>query len=143
MTIKPFVIERLLNAPAEKVWQAITDKNQMKEWYFDLEEFKPEVGFVFQFTGRGKDEHKEYLHICEITEVVPLKKLTYSWRYEGYSGNSFVTFALAEENGKTLLTLTHAGLETFPVENPDLAPHNFAEGWTHIIGTSLVNYFEK
>ena len=36
MKNEPFVIERTYNATAEKVWQAITDKNQMKQWYFDI-----------------------------------------------------------------------------------------------------------
>ena len=36
----PIVIEQTVNAPVSKVWQAITDKNQMKQWYFDLKEFK-------------------------------------------------------------------------------------------------------
>src|SRR5215217_5000827 len=99
MKQEPFIIERTFNAPVEKVWKAITDKDQMKQWYFDLEKFIPEVGFEFQFTG-GTEE-KSYLHLCKITEVVVGKKLTYSWRYEGYEGISFVTFELFDEGGKT------------------------------------------
>ncbi len=78
----PIVIEPTLNASIEKVWKAITDKNQMKKWYFDLSDFNPEPGFEFQFVG-GKDD-KSYLHLCKITELVPGKKMQYSWRYEGY-----------------------------------------------------------
>jgi len=142
MNNEPFVIERTYNAPAEKVWKAITDKNEMKQWYFDLAEFKAEVGFEFQFTG-GPAPERQYVHLCKITEVIPGKKLTHSWRYDGYNGNSFVTFELFSEGNKTRLKLTHTGLETFPKENPDLAKHNFAEGWTDIIGRSLKEYVEK
>lgn len=141
MKNEPIVMERVLNASLSAVWKAITDKNQMKQWYFDLEEFKPEVGFEFQFEG-GKDG-KSYLHLCKVTEVIPEKKLTYSWRYDGYTGNSFVTFELFPEGDKTRLKLTHEGLETFPVENRDLAKENFVEGWTAIIGTSLREFVEK
>ncbi len=42
MKNEPFVIERILNAPVERVWRAITDKDEMKNWYFDIPEFKPE-----------------------------------------------------------------------------------------------------
>lgn len=142
MSNEPFVIERTYNAPASEVWKAITDKDAMKQWYFDLPEFKPETGFEFQFYG-GKEDGKQYLHLCRITEVVPGKKLTYSWRYDGYEGISFVTFELFEEGTRTRLKLTHAGLETFPASNPDLAKHNFAEGWKHIIGTGLKDFLEK
>jgi uncharacterized protein YndB with AHSA1/START domain len=142
MNNEPFVIERTLNAPIEKVWKAITDKDQMKQWYFDLTEFKPEVGFEFQFSG-GPAPERQYLHLCKITEVIPCKKLTHSWRYDGYEGISFVTFELFTEGNNSRVRLTHAGLETFPKENPDLAKENFAEGWTDIIGRSLKEYVEK
>jgi uncharacterized protein YndB with AHSA1/START domain len=64
MKTGPFVIERTCNASIAKVWKAITDRNDMKQWYFDLPEFKPEPGFVFRFAGTGNDG-KTYLHICK------------------------------------------------------------------------------
>ena len=105
MSHQPIVLERTFNAPISKVWQALTDNDEMKKWYFVLPEFKAEVGFFFQFLG-GKDPENQYLHYCEVTEVVVGKKLTYSWRYDGYEGNSFVTFELFDEGDKTLLKLT-------------------------------------
>jgi uncharacterized protein YndB with AHSA1/START domain len=122
MEAAPFVIERTYNAPADKVWQAITDKDKMKQWYFDLKEFKPEVGFEFQFSGGTREQ--TFLHLCKITEVIPGKKLTHTWTYDGYPGESFVTFELFAEGDKTRLKLTHAGLETFPGQ-PAFARTNF------------------
>ena len=43
MSNAPFVIEKVYNAPASKVWKAITDVKDMKQWYFDLPDFKAEV----------------------------------------------------------------------------------------------------
>jgi uncharacterized protein YndB with AHSA1/START domain len=140
METEPIVIERTYSAPIDKVWQAITDKDKMKQWYFDLAEFKPEVGFEFEFTG-GTEENK-YLHLCKITEVITGKKLTHSWRYDGYSGESFVSFELFAHGEETRLKLTHTGLETFP-PIPDFAKSNFEQGWTYIIGSSLKEYLEK
>ena len=133
--------EVLLNAPASKVWKAITDKNQMKEWYFDFKEFKPEVGFEFQFES-GPDD-RTYLHLCKIAEVVPEKKLSYSWRYDGYPGDSLVTFELFEEGNQTRLKLTHENLESFGTDNPDFVKENFTEGWEHIIGKNIKEFIEK
>ncbi len=140
MEHSPVIVERVYNAPVSKVWTAITDKTEMKQWYFDLAEFKPEVGFKFQFMG-GTEEN-QFLHLCEVTEVVPEEKLTYSWRYDGYEGNSFVTFELFEEGNKTRLKLTHRGLETFP-DKKDFARTNFVQGWDEIINTSLKNYLKN
>src|SRR4029453_474683 len=111
MNTEPLVFERTLNAPVEKVWKAITDKNDMKQWYFDIAEFKPEVGHEFRFYGGS--EEKQYLHLCKEVGVITGQKLTYSWRYDGFPGMSYVTFELFPEGNKTRLKLTHEGLETF------------------------------
>ena len=137
----PIVIERTLNASINKVWKAITDRGEMKNWYFDLEAFKPEPGFEFQFYGGSKE--KQYFHLCKIIEVAQGKKLSYSWKYDGYPGESLVTFELFEEGDKTRIILTHEGLESFPSDMPDFKKENFVMGWTQIIGTNLPNYLEN
>ncbi len=137
----PFTIEHKLDAPSELVWKAISDRDTMALWYFDLAEFKLELGFKFQFIG-GTPE-KQYLHLCEITQLELGKKLAYSWRYDGYDGNSEVVFELFEKGQQTIIRLTHKGLETFPASNPDLAEHNFIAGWKHIIGSSLPEFLAK
>ena len=141
MKSEPIIVERVYDAPVEKVWKAITDREQMKQWYFDLAAFKPEVGFEFQFEGGNED--RIYVHLCKVLEVIKGKKLTYSWRYEGFQGNSLVSFELFPEGEKTRLKLTHEGLETFPADNPDFEKKNFVAGWTEIIGTNLKTFLEK
>jgi uncharacterized protein YndB with AHSA1/START domain len=137
------IVERVFNAPLPLVWKALTEKELMKQWYFELEEFKIEIGFKFQFTGCSSNE-KEYVHLCEILEVIPEQKLVHTWSYEGFEGNSIVTFELFPENeNQTKLKLTHSGIETFPPSNPDFAIGNFEEGWNAIVHTSLKGFLEK
>jgi uncharacterized protein YndB with AHSA1/START domain len=141
MKQEPFVIERTFNAPVERVWKAITDKDQMKQWYFDIAAFRAEPGFEFEFSGIGVD-CEQYRHLCKVIEAVPNKKLSYSWTYDGYEGYSVLTFELFEEGDKTRLKLTHEGLETFPQNNPSFARSSFAAGWTELIGSLLPSYVE-
>lgn len=141
MNAEPVIVEATLHAPVEKVWKALTDRNEMQNWYFDLAEFKAEKGFAFEFASPD-NEGKTFLHKCVVTEVIPLKKLTYSWRYEGYAGNSYVTFELDAQADYTCITVTHTALETFPQDEPAFAKQNFQMGWTQIIRTSLKNYVE-
>lgn len=141
MKEQPIVFERVYEAPIAKVWKALTDKKDMKQWYFDISDFKPEVGFEFSFVGG--DGKKSFLHLCKIVEVVPYKKLKHSWRYDGYEGNSFVTWELSEEGkNKTRVRLTHDGLETFPQQTADFAKGNFIQGWTQITSVSLLEFVE-
>jgi len=134
------VVERTFNAPAARVWKALIDVDQMQEWFFDLKEFKAEVGFEFAFVV--EHEGNTYDHRCKITEVIPQKKIAYTWRYEGHEGNSLVTIELFPEGDKTRLKLTHIGLDTFP-KTPAFARENFEKGWTAIIGSELKQFVEK
>lgn len=141
MSNEPLVFERIYNAPIERVWRALTDRDEMKEWYFDLAEFKPEVGFAFEFSG-GAEDGIQYLHKCVITEIIPNSQISYSWRYEGYQGDTTVSFQLFNQGDTTLLRLTHEGLGTLP-EIDDFARVNFIGGWNEFINIRLKEYLHK
>lgn len=134
------VIERTFTAPVARVWKALTDANEMRIWYFDLKEFRAEPGFEFEFTV--EHEGRTYHHLCRVTEIVPQRKIAYTWRYNGEPGDSLVTFELFAEGEKTRLKLTHTGIETFP-KTPAYARKNFETGWTAIIGSELKQFLEN
>ncbi len=140
MEEQDIVIECIFNTTRQEVWRAITQKERMQKWYFDLPEFRPELGFKFTFFG-GNPNGTQYKHVCKIIEAIPERKLKYSWEYEGYRGTSFVTFELFDEKEDIRLKLTHSGVGTFPQEN-DLSFHNFEAGWNYIINTSLKDFLE-
>jgi uncharacterized protein YndB with AHSA1/START domain len=140
MNYEPFVIERTYNAPIEKVWRAITDRDQMKQWYFDLQNFKLEVGNEFSFVGTDND-CKDWVHLCRVTEIIPNKKFAHTWRYEGFDGDTTVIWELFAEGAFTRVKLTHSGLETLPPLR-SFARECFAEGWTGLVGESLKNFVE-
>lgn len=142
MSERNVIVERVFAADSHMVWRALTEKDLMKLWYFDIAEFRPEVGFKFDFLA-GDTNGKQWKHLCEVTEVVPETKLVHTWTYEGYSGVSYVKWELFAEDENTLLKLTHSGIETFPADVPELAMHNFETGWNAIINTSLREYLEK
>ena len=129
--VEPLIVERTLHAPVAKVWQALTTVEQMHRWFFELKEFKAEVGFDFEFTV--VHEGFTYVHHCKVTEVVPQNRLAFTWRYAGHEGDSLVTFELSTEGDATHLKLSHAGLETFP-KTPAFLRSNFLQGWTYISG---------
>jgi len=134
------VVERTFNAPVARVWRALTDVEEMRQWYFDLKEFRPAVGFEFEFVV--EHEGMTYHHLCKITEVIPQKKIAYTWRYKGHPGDSLVTIELSPEGNKAHLKLTHTGIETFP-KTPAYARKNFEAGWTAIVGTELKKFVER
>jgi uncharacterized protein YndB with AHSA1/START domain len=135
----PFVLEQVYDAPARKVWQALTDENSMREWYFpQLIKFKPVVGFEFVFSNDGSPFQKEWY----VTKVEDDRLLAHSWIYKGYPGSSEVTFELFEQGEKTRLKLTHTGLASFPTD-AHFARHRFEDGWKQILGSNLKNHLSK
>lgn len=127
-----------INAPVKLVWDAMTDVTIMKKWFFDLDEFKPEKGFVFEFYGGA------YLHRCTILDVNPEKKLVFEWIYPLYKGRSVVQFHLDTiDEATTEVTLLHNGVETFPADDPNFSIASFNAGWDEIMNLGLKKYFEN
>jgi uncharacterized protein YndB with AHSA1/START domain len=137
---EPLVKEVLLDAPVARVWQAITNKDELKQWSFEMNDFRPEVGFEFEFYGE-KDGEK-FLHLCKVLEVEPEKKIKWLWTYEDVEGETFVTFELFSEGKGTRLRLTHEGLENLP-QDENYAKENFVAGWNDLLGQFLKDYLDK
>lgn len=135
------VVEQIVNAPLAKVWQALTSKDEMKQWYFDIAAFEPKEGFSFGFVGG--DDKQSYVHLCKIIEVVPLHRLVHTWQYEGHEESTTVMWELSGERDMTRVKLTHTGLEKIAHHGPAFATANFEEGWKHIVGTALKKYVEE
>jgi len=142
MKTEPIVVEQTFKTPVEKVWKATTEKDQMRQWFFDaISEFEPIQGFQTQFNVRV--ENADYLHLWRVKEVVPLKRIVYEWRYGSVPGNSSVTWELSEAPDGTKLKLTHEGIETFPQENPVFRRASGQAGWNYFIRESLKKYLER
>ena len=131
-----------IKAPVNKIWSALTNKDEMKIWYFDIPEFVLEENAVFNFYESG--ENKKFLHRCTIQSIQPEKKFQHTWTYPAYSeGVSVVTWNLEVTDMGTLVKLTHEGLENFEHAGSDFALANFVVGWNEIINKMLRNYVEK
>jgi len=63
MKSEPLVIQRQINAPADRVWKALTDPTQLEKWFFKFENFRPEPGFEFIIPD-------DYPSSCKIIEAV-------------------------------------------------------------------------
>jgi len=138
----PIVVEQTFNTPIDEVWKAIVDVDQMRKWFFEaITDFVPEIGFETQFNVRVED--RDYLHMWKVIEVIPGRKISYSWQYGGYPGDSLVTWELLEIPDGTKLTLTHEGIETFPKDNPIFNREAGQEGWSYFVNESLKTFLKR
>jgi len=142
MNADPIVVEQTYHAPVAEVWRAITDKDQMRQWFFEpMTDFEPEVGFETQFDV--KCEGQNFPHQWKVTEVVPETRIAYDWRYGGYPGDSSVTWELSQTPDGTKLKLTHWGHETFPQDNPVFSREGCEAGWCYLLHESLKAFLER
>ena len=138
----PIIVSHTFSNPLKDVWNAITQVNQMREWYFDnIPEFKAEVGFKTQFNVKAPS--RDFLHVWEVIEVVSYEKLTYKWNFEGLPGASYSIFELEAKNAKTKLTLTTEIIEDFDDTIPEFRRESCLSGWNYFIKERLPNYFLK
>jgi len=144
MTTKeqPVIVEQTFKVTAKVIWDAITDINEMKLWYFEnIPDFKTVVGFKTEFNVKSED--RNFLHQWEVTEVQPLKKITYRWHFKDYQGASLVHFELFTTNNETKLSVTNEVIADFPDNIPEFKRESCLGGWNYFIKNRLKNYIEK
>ena len=86
-------------------------------------------------------EGKDYLHVWKVTDVAFQRRISYQWRYEGYPGDSSVTWEISERSDGTRLNLTHEGHETIQGD-PIFSRESCVAGWTYFIHDSLKAFLE-
>lgn len=138
----PIIVQYKISAPIEKVWKALTDKHDMKSWYFEIEDFEPNVGKIFNFYEPGGEN--KYHHQGEILEIIPNQILKHTWSYPDFSDlKTKVTWELQSEDNGTLVKLIHEDIENFKDLGEGFSRENFTNGWNSILGQSLKGYLEK
>jgi uncharacterized protein YndB with AHSA1/START domain len=136
-----FIVEQLFDKPINEVWKAITQLDQMTHWFFDnIPDFKAEVGFKVQFNVKAPS--RDFLHLWEVIEVIPNKKIVTNWQYEGFKGNSFVTFELYELENQTKLVLSTQIIEDFDDSIPEFNYESGLAGWNYFIKDSLTAFLK-
>lgn len=89
------VIEREFPHSPEKVWRALTQAELLSEWLMNSD-FQPAMGHVFTFRADPMP-HWNGVIDCEVLEVVPYKRISYTWNASG---------AEAADGLKTIVTWT-------------------------------------
>ena len=102
-----------LDRKPSEVWEYLTQPELMELWLMK-NDFQPIVGREFQFRHNPLPNFNfSGIVYCKVLEIVPLKKLSYSWKGGGTDGNitldSVVVWTLTEKDNGTELHLVHTG----------------------------------
>jgi uncharacterized protein YndB with AHSA1/START domain len=122
--------ETHIAAPPATIFAFLTDPEKILSWMGTeaTTEAHPGGLYLVKDVGgkRGRTARGAF------REVVPVHRLAYSFGWEGDQavppGSSLIEIDLIEQNGGTLLRLTHSGLP----DAAQIAAHG--KGWAHYLG---------
>ncbi len=123
-------LTRVLSAPPERVYQALTDARMLERWFPSRVEADVRVGgkirFWFEALERRDDE--EHLREGVFRELVPGRKVAYTFSLP--EGETLVTWTLTPRGTGTELKLVHSGFKGGPGSEVD----QHSKGWAFYVG---------
>jgi len=130
-----------INAPASKVWEALTEPALIKKWLFNTDtktSWKPGTPINFEGTWEGQS-YKDKGTVIDVRPHTLIKYSYYSnrWHMEDKPENyAVLSFELIGKNDETTLNLTQENI-------PDEEMKKHAEAnWVEVLG-KLKNIVEK
>ena len=124
-----FVVRRETHiaAPRASVFAFLTDPDKIVQWMGTEATTEVHPGGMYLLKGVGRATARGTFR-----EVVPVHRLAYSFGWEGNEevspGSSLIEIDLIEQDGGTLLRMTHSGLPNATTQ----ASHG--KGWAHYLG---------
>lgn len=109
-------VEREIAAPPEKIWRALTQPHLIEEWLMK-NDFKLLLSHRFELRGDWGSVS------CEVLEIEPHKKLSYTWG--GLGLESIVTWTLTPTRTGTHLRMEQSGFRS----DQRQAYHGARAGW--------------
>ena len=130
-------IRRLINAPRQRVFDAWTEPEHLKNWWHTDPNWSAEIVEVdFRVNGTYRlgmrDPQQDAPFVCggRFVEIDPPSKVAYTWAWESSGmdvGETLVTVEFIDKGPATELVLTH---DRFP--NAEAAAEH-SKGWTGCI----------
>jgi uncharacterized protein YndB with AHSA1/START domain len=119
-----------IDAPRERVWQAITTSEQIRQWWGDYWEISSlQVGATVKF-GDAADPMLATVAVAEAP-----REFSIQWppQEQYHHIEIFTTFLLAEENGGTRVTVTETGFEALPEDIRQKRYDSTAQGYETVL----------
>jgi uncharacterized protein YndB with AHSA1/START domain len=120
--------------PRAKVWRAITEPPLMERWLMRPEGFAAVVGTRFKLVAKPQPGWRGYVD-CEVLEVVPERRLRFSWVGDENRAPMTVTFSLEDDGSHTRFRLQHVGFEG--LSGWFLAKLMMGPGWKKMLAQRL------
>ena len=134
-TADTIVKEISIDAPAAKIFAALTEPDQLTQWWgeegkYHVEQMEADVrvGGRWRTTGTSSDG-QPFAVEGVYRKIDPPRVLVYTWAHDwGDRAQTLVRFDLTERGGSTLVKVTHSGF----ADSQSRYDHD--RGWTVVLG---------
>jgi uncharacterized protein YndB with AHSA1/START domain len=135
----PIVVAQEYAVPVERLWRAITDRDEMVRWFFDnIPSFEARVGFETAFDVTSGE--RVFPHRWRVTRVEAPTFIAYEWSYAGYPGLAVVEWEVEATGDGIRLALTNRVVEDFQQDVPEFRRESCVGGWEYFLKGRLRGY---
>lgn len=127
-----------IDAPPASVWRHLTEGTLLSQWLMPTEDFQARVGHSFTFRTVPVGDVGEWDGIvrCIVRELIPEKKLSWSWTSNALRVETLVAITLEDLGGRTRVTLEHSGWDSLPADRQWLIDEH-DRGWAALLTQRL------
>jgi uncharacterized protein YndB with AHSA1/START domain len=122
----------ILRATAPEIWRALTDADDLEEWWSEGVTLEPRVGGKFCEIWED-DDGKPQLATGKVLVAKPNKEIQFTWNEKNWAKGDFTHCSILIEDNKSVRTLTvkHTGWDIFPEVKRAKLLKDFEVGWDY------------
>ena len=127
---RQIVVERVFNAPRERVWRAFSDPKLLAQWWgrgnkLDVERFEFERGGHWRFVEHSDGETHGFEG--RFREINPMDLIEQTFEWDGMPGHASVDTAAFEDAGDRRTKVTSTSMFLTPEERDGMFGMMFGE----------------
>lgn len=121
-----------LKASAGWIWNALTDKGELENWWSEDVILEPKKGGLFKEPWEN-DEGQRQLASGKVVGIKKEELITFTWKEKDWprEAETRCSFIIADNGKNRTLTVRHEGWETLPEAKRSTLIKDFKIGWTY------------
>lgn len=121
-----------VKASAAEIWRALTDSDELENWWSDDMSLEPKVGGKFSEPWED-DKRNKHLASGKVLGVKNQKEITFTWTEQEWpkEAKTECTIKIDDKGQGRVITIKHSGWETLPADMQKQQIKDFKVGWNY------------
>lgn len=121
-----------VRATAAEIWGALTDQDELENWWSEDVTIEPKVGGKFREAWED-DSGKKQLASGKITAVKAKQSITFTWTEKDWPKEAVTecTITIQDDKSQRIVTVLHQGWNALPEGKRAQIIKDFTVGWKY------------